>query len=171
MQSVRCWMVVWATHLYQAKWLNSRMQSATVWLFDLCHALTGIYISITPSSVLGVQCILGYPNLDYPTPRLQNFVSHTHITKATRVSAIAKSCKMAFSNRQKQRGVPKMYWLSKQKLDICKFIATDSSYTAWRSTTVAKSSKKMADTGKFHLSEQICLSEHFSNLPWPKVFG
>ena len=61
-----------------------------------------------------------------------------------------------------------------EKLNTCKLMATDRSYA--RSTTevddwlqsqnLETSSKKLADTGEFHLSEQIHLSEHFSNLPW-----
>ena len=50
--------------------------------------------------------------------RIQNFTSHTQITKAMWVLAIAKSCKVAFSNRQKQRGVQKNVLIIEEKLGM-----------------------------------------------------
>ena len=94
------------------------------------------------------------------------------------VLVIAKSCEMGFSNRQKQHVVPKTYWLSKRSwifagwwLQIDSIQSTMEVDDWLQSQNLERSSKKMADTGEFYLSEQIHLSKHFSNLPWPKVFG
>ena len=56
-----------------------------------------------PKTTHVVQCILGYPNLDYLTSQLSKrkiSQATSTFTKATWVVAIAKSCKMAFFNRQ-----------------------------------------------------------------------
>lgn len=58
---------------------------------------------VGPTQTFSVQCILGYPNLDYPTPQLsKRKISQTTpiFTKAMWVVAIAKSCKMVPSNHQ-----------------------------------------------------------------------
>ena len=74
-----------------------------------------LYSAVCDKEKLVIYMYTVHPQLSEPELsdtsiiRMQNFTSHTHITKATRVLAIAKSCKMAFSHRQKQCRVQKMY--------------------------------------------------------------
>ena len=88
---------------------------------------------------------------------MQNFTSHTHIYESHVGFGDCEILQNGVFQSSKATQSAENVLIIKEKLDICKLMATDGSYTehyrSRQSTIIARSSKKMADMGEFHLSE------------------